>query len=320
MTNKYSKAALTVGLLCLPLLPMTVKAQVTPEQYKLMTTAASKDGGKDFDILIDLLIAANPENEEEIRQAAAEIRPAPPAPAPVQSSPSIAEGTIFSDSFAEKLSNMFLPGWEKEIEINALYTTGNTVQKSFGTGTKFFREAGPHQQTVTTYFDLNSSDGITNKRRYGLSFKNDYSINDISYASGFAGFEGDSFGPFNKRLTLNAGYGIRIFDNDSYKWSVEAGPALLMTKPLPTEDYESDITGYTSSLFSWIINDRSDLENETKIYVGNKMVVENKTDYKIQISGALSGKLSFDILYNRNAPIDRKKTDTVTRVGVLYDF
>ncbi|MBT4145728.1 MAG: DUF481 domain-containing protein [Gammaproteobacteria bacterium] len=215
---------------------------------------------------------------------------------------------------------MFLPGWEKEVEVNALYSTGNTSQKSFGTGTKFFREAGPYQQTVTSYFDLNTSDGITNKRRYGLAFKNDYSINEISYVSGFASFEGDSFGAFNKRLTLNAGYGIRIFDNDTFKLNMEAGPALLMTKPLATDDYESDLTAYASSLFSWVINDRSEFENETKVYVGSRVVIENKTDYKLQISGALSGKISFDVLYNRDAPIDRKKTDTITRVGILYDF
>ena len=320
MTSKYSRVAFTVGLLCLVLLPLTTEAQVTPEHYNLMKTAAEKDGGENFDILVDLLIATNPEDEVEIRQAAAQIRPEPPAPAPAQSSPSIAEGTIFLDSYAEKLSAMFLPGWEKEIEINALYSTGNTSQKSFGAGTNFFREYGLHQQTVTTYFDLNSSVGITNKRRYGLALKNDYSISDTSYVSGFAGFEGDSFGPFNKRFTLNGGYGIRIMDNDTYKWNVEAGAALLMTKPLATDNYESDITGYASTRFSWLINDRSEFENETKVYVGSKVVIESKTDYKIQISGALNGKLSFDILYNRDAPIDRKKTDTVTRVGVLYDF
>ena len=54
--------------------------------------------------------------------------------------------------------------------------------------------------------------------------------------------------------------------------------------------------------------------------MGSKVVIENKTDYKLKVSGALSGKLSFDVIYNRDAPIGRKNTDTITRIGVLYDF
>jgi len=323
MTTKICKTALTVGLFCLPLLPNVSQAEVTPDQFNLLMVAAEKDGGKDFATLVELLIAASPDDEEEIRRVAAQIMPEPvpePEPTPSTPAPIPVEGTIFSDDGAEQLSQAFLPGWDKEIELNGLFTTGNTRQKSFGAATKFHREAGPYEQTVATYFDYNTSNGVTNKRRYGLSFKNDYSISDISYVTGFASFEGDSFGAFNKRLTLNAGYGIRAFDNDTYKWNIEGGPAILMTKPLATGDYETDITAYASSHFSWNINDRSDFENETKIFVGSKVVIENKTDYTLKVSGALSGKLSFDVLYNRDAPIDRKKTDTITRIGVLYDF
>ena len=321
MTTKYCKTALTIGLICLPLLPNVSQAEVTPDQFNLLMVAAEKDGGKDFATLVELLVAANPGDEEEIRRVAAQVMPEPvPEPEPAPTTPLPVEGTIFSDSGAQKLSKLFLPGWDKEIELNGLFTTGNTKQKSFGAATKFHRESGPYEQTVATYFDYNTSNSVTNKRRYGLSFKNDYSVSDISYVTGFASFEGDSFGAFNKRLTINAGYGLRVFDNDKFKWNVEGGPAMLMTKPLATGDYETDITAYASSLFSWNINDRSDFENETKVFVGSVVVIENKTDYTLKVSGALSGKLSFDVLYNRDAPLDRKKTDTITRIGVLYDF
>lgn len=323
MTRRLAQVALGAGLLCLPLLPNNLHAEVTPEQFNLLMIAAEKDGGKDFATLVELLIAANPDDEAEIREVAMQIMPEPapePEPEPAPPPPLVSDDSIFSDSTAERVSNAFLPGWEKEIELTGVFTTGNTDQKSFGAATKFFRDADPFQQTITTYFDFNTSDGVTNKRRYGVAFKNDYSVSEISYVSGFASFEGDSFGAFNKRFTLNAGYGVRVFDNDSYKWSVEAGPAVLITKPAAVGDYETDITAYASSLFSWNINERSDFENETKVYVGNKVVIENKSDYTLQISGALSSKLSFDVIYNRDAPIDRKKTDTITRVGILYDF
>lgn len=333
MNIKTCKAALTIGLFCLPALTTIAHSEVTPGQFNLMMTAAQKDGGKDFDILIELLIATFPEDEVEIRKIAAEIREAnmpPPiaepvvvVPAPASSpapAPSPVDGTIFSDRGSEIFSNLFLPGWDKEIELNLLYTTGNTAQKSFGSATKFERDDGDIHQTATSYFDFNTSDGLTNKRRYGIAYKADYSLNERSYVTGFSSFEGDSFGAFNKRFTVSAGYGFKVMDNDRYQWSVEAGPALLMTKIENTEPYVSDIAGFANSLFTWVINERSELENETKFYMGNKMIIESKTDYKIKVSGALSGKLSFDVLYNRDAPIGREKTDLITRVGLLYDF
>lgn len=327
MNRKISKTALIIGLFCLPALPTIAYSEVTPGQFNLMMTAAQKDGGKDFDTLIALMIATFPEDETEIRKIAKQIKeenPPSPAPKPVITTPtpvsSVVDGTIFSDEGSEFFTNIFLPGWDKEIEVNLLYSTGNTSQKSFGSGTKFERDNENYHQTVTSYFDFNTSNGITNKRRYGIAYKSDYNVSERSYITGSSSFEGDSFGAFNKRFTLNAGYGLRIMDNDSFQWSIETGPALLMTKPEITESYNTDITGFASSLFKWVINSRSELENETKTYIGNRVVIENKTDYKIKVSGALSGKISFDVLYNSDAPIDRKRTDIITRVGFLYDF
>ncbi len=334
MNNIFYKTAFLVGLFFLPALSTIAHSEVTPGQFTLMMTAAQKDGGKNFDTLIELMIAAYPEDEVEIKKVAHQIRkenapvevvvtkPVIAEPIIVKQIPSApsVEGTIFSDQGAEKFSRFFLPGWDKDIEINLLYSTGNTRQKSFGTATKFERDLGRFHQTVTSYFDYNSSDSIINKRRYGIAYKSDYSISDISYITGYSSFEGDSFGAFNKRFTLNVGYGLKVLNNDTFTWSVEAGPALLITKPESTEKYITDITAFGSSLISWAINERSELSNETKVYVGNRMVVENKTDYKIKVSGALSGKISYDILYNRDAPLDHKKTDTIARVGILYDF
>jgi putative salt-induced outer membrane protein len=326
MLNKFYKATLLSGLCCLPFIANSVQAEVTPDQFNLMMTAANKDSGANFNTLIDLLIATYPDNEAEIREVAAQIRPVDKAPAETASNaaqattPSPAEGTIFSDEGASQFSQIFLPGWEKEVGVNALYSTGNTVQKSFGFETKFTRDYERFHQTATTYFDFNTSNGVTNKRRYGLGYKSDYDLSEISYITGFAGFEGDSFGAFNKRFTLTGGYGLRVFDNDTYQWSVEAGTAILITKPASTGEYDTKITAFAGSIFAWTINDRSEFDNATKVYVGNVFVLENKSAIKVKASEALSGKLSFDIIYNRDVPLGRKKTDTITRLGVQYDF
>ncbi|HRW29639.1 MAG TPA: DUF481 domain-containing protein [Emcibacteraceae bacterium] len=217
-------------------------------------------------------------------------------------------------------NDLFLSGWQKQLTLSGLYSTGNTSQKSLGFASKFIEDEGPYHQTVTSYFDFNQSNNVTDRRRYGVGYKGDYDVSKTTYVSGFGGFEGDSFGAFNKRFTATGAYGVRLVEDEGVKWSVEAGPAVLFTKALPTSAYETNLTGYAASIFSWQINERSSFSNETKVYVGNEVVVENKSAFSVKMSDALSAQLAFDVLYNRDAPIGRKTTDTITRLGIQYDF
>ena len=73
MTTNICKTALALGLFCLPLTPMAAYAEISPEQFNLLMVASKKDGGKDFQTLVELLIAANPDDETEIRNIACHV-------------------------------------------------------------------------------------------------------------------------------------------------------------------------------------------------------------------------------------------------------
>lgn len=226
----------------------------------------------------------------------------------------------FAQNGKGQSQDLFLSDWEKQVTLSGLYTTGNTAQKSLGFASKFNEDIGQYHQTITTYFDFNTSNGVTDRRRYGIGYKGDYDLTERTYVSGFGGFEGDSFGGFNKRFTGTAAYGVRVVEDDTFNWNVEAGPAVLRTKATALSNFETSIAAYASSIFAWNINERSDFSNETKVFVGNEVVIENKTAFTVKVSDALSGQLSFDVLYNRDAPIGRKTTDTIARIGIQYGF
>ena len=50
------------------------------------------------------------------------------------------------------------------------------------------------------------------------------------------------------------------------------------------------------------------------------MVLENKTAFTVKVSEALSAQLAYDIINNRDAPLNRKSTDTIARIGIQYNF
>ncbi len=297
----------------------TAHAQISPDIMNLLIMASTKDGGANLDMVAGLAIAATPDAEKNItelvtnlkqKQAAAKPEPIVETAAPAAPAKAISDNPGYF-SFR---------GWDGEVELNYLRSSGNTRQESFGLGGKLHRDADKFHHTITSFFDLNKNTGIKDKQKWGLAYKLDYDFSETFYLTGFAGYENDQFGAFREQIITSLGIGYPIIENDSYSWKVEAGPSILSTKELPGASYDTSINAFTSSIFGWTINERSELTNTTTFYFGDRSVLESKSALKVKINGALSSKFSYDIMYDRDAPLGRKKTDTVARAGLLYDF
>ncbi len=310
--------------------------RVSPDIMNLLIVASGKDGGKNLDMVAELAIAANPGAEKDIRKlvlslkqnmtepatvvAKAEVEPGPQITAKevldvVEEKPAVSAVIIEEDP-----GFFNFRGWKGEVELNFLRSSGNTSQESLGLGGTLKRETEQLHHTIDSFFDLNKNSGTKDKQRWGLSYKLDYDLSEQLYLVSFAGYENDQFGTFRERITTSLGIGYPVIDNDSYSWKVEGGPSLLFTRDLPGDGYNSSFNVFASSIFDWTINDRSNLTNTTVLFFGNKNIIESKTALKVKINGALSSKFSYDILYDQDAPLGRRKTDTVARAGLLYDF
>jgi len=305
------------------------QAQISPDILNLLIVTSQKKDGANLDLVAEMAIAANPDakdsilalvanlkqNMPEAEAAAPESAPSAPTPAAEVPPPAVV------DVAAETSPGFFdFSGWDGEAELNFLRSAGNTSQESLGLGSKLKRDTGLFHHTIEGFFDLNKNTGVKDKQRWGLSYKLDYDFSEKLYLTGFTGYENDQFGAFRERITTSLGIGYPIINNDSYSWKLEGGPSILFTKDLPTDSYSSSFNAFANSIFSWAINERSEFTNNTIFYYGDRAVIESKTALKVKINGALSSKFSYDLLYDRDAPLGRDKTDTVARAGILYDF
>tara|TARA_R110002073_G_scaffold320075_4_gene495073 strand:- start:3219 stop:4226 length:1008 start_codon:yes stop_codon:yes gene_type:complete len=332
-SSHITLAAITAGLL-LTATPAT--AQVSPDIMNLLIIASQKDNGAHLDMVMDMAIAAKPDAEQDIRALVANLRQKMPT---VEETPVVAEQAIEGKTIVVKEHTpeqadsapapeavtttpgfFSLAGWDGEVELNILHSTGNTRQQSFGLGGKLERESGKFHHTISSYFNLNKNSGVKDKQNWGTSYKLDYSFGEKVYVTSFAGYENDQFGAFRERITTSLGLGYPFIEKDDYSWKLEGGPSILFTKEENGDSYDSSFNGFASSIFKWTINERSNLNNTTSFYFGNKTVIESKSALKVKINGALSSKFSYEIRYDQDAPVDREKTDTVARVGLLYDF
>lgn len=290
-------------------------ADISPAIEKLLIVASKKDGGAMLDSVANLAIAADPEAKKDILEFIAKLKQN--SPSPVKPSPE----KIGGEKTIEATPAFFsFQGWDGELELNILTTSGNTSQQSFGLAGEIKQDSGQFHQTIRAFFDLNKNTGVKDKQQWGLSYKLDYDISNKLYITSFTGYENDQFGTFRERVTASLGLGYPVIDSESFSWKIEGGPGVLFTKALAGEQYMTSLNAFASSLFTWTINKRSDFSNQTNVYFGNRSVIESQTALKVRINGSLSSKFSYDIQHDRDAPLSRKKTDTVARAGLLYDF
>ncbi|MCF8474656.1 MAG: DUF481 domain-containing protein [Emcibacter sp.] len=306
--------------LCLLSQPALAKVKIAPEIIRILTVAAKKDNGANLDLVADMAISANPTAKKAIQGLVQDLKAKYKAkPVSVATATSLPKKKT-AEVVPAKYGYFDMAGWDGEAEVSYLRSSGNTQQSSLGLGGKMERNTDRFHHLVTSFFDYNRNSGITDKRQFGLSYKLDYDFSETIYMTGLVGYENDKYGAFNERITTSYGLGYPVISNETYSWKMEAGPSILLTKESANEAYKKSVNAFANSLFKWVINDRSKLTNNTIIYFGNKSVFESKTALKIKINGDLSSKFSYEILYDSDAPLDRKKTDTITRIGLMYDF
>lgn len=210
--------------------------------------------------------------------------------------------------------------WTGDIDVNALFTSGNSSQTSFGSNGKTTYKKGALAHTVSAFVDFNKSNGITDRERYGGAYNLAYDFSKRMFFSFDTSYESNSFGAFRERITLAAGAGYRFKDTDALKWTLEAAPSMLFTKNEDGSDLVSDFSAFARSSVTWQFTDTAKFTNITSAYFGGRSIVELKSAVEFKITKSISSKMSYDILYDRDAPIDRKTTDTIARVGLSYGF
>lgn len=230
----------------------------------------------------------------------------------------LAAALLASTAFAQEEEKK--SKWSGNIDVNALFTSGNSDQSSFGIGGKATYDAGKVSHTVSAFADFNKSSGITDRERYGAGYNLKYDFSEKTFFSFDGTYESNKFGAFRERIALAAGVGYRLKDTEKLSWTLEAAPSLIFTKNLPGEDYVEDFSAFGRSSLAWQITDTTKFTNTSSVYVGGRSIVEIKSAFEFKIMGSINSKISYDILHDADAPAGRESTDTVARVGLSYGF
>ena len=213
-----------------------------------------------------------------------------------------------------------IEGWKGEASASGSRTTGNTETEDIGIGLKLANTEGRWKHKFKGNYDYGRNRGAKNKQRLRAAYQLDRQINERLYSFGNADYFFDDFGAFEEGYYFGGGLGYKLIIPDPIGWDIEAGAGYRYQDPQgankPTRR-EVGLRG--ASNFDWDINDKVSFYNNSEItYSKSDTYVWNEVGLTSKLLGNLAARASYRVDYHSTVPEGREKTDTITRVGVVY--
>jgi len=172
-----------------------------------------------------------------------------------------------------------------------------------------------------------TAEGNTNKKRYNLGYQIDRDLNDRLYVFANADYFSDDFGAFKQGYFLGTGLGYQVIVDGPTTWRLEAGAGyrsqksrLVLNNPLGVPSIrENELAGRLFSDFDHAFNESVSVYNDTELlYSASDTFITNETGVTSQLWENLALRASFRVENHSNVPVGREKTDTISRIGVVY--
>jgi len=216
---------------------------------------------------------------------------------------------------------------EGEVSLNGSITTGNTDTTNGGFGLKLSTASNGWRHAFKSSANYGRANGKTNKSRYSLGYQLDRDIGEKYYFFGNADYFSHDFGAFKQGHFVGAGFGFRALNKQPTKLRLESGLGYRSQKSrLKDNDpsglgsrTEEEVAARLFSDFDHKFNDNVSFQNDTELlYSSSDTFLKNEVALKSKIWSNLSIRASFRIETHTDVPEGREKTDTISRIGVVY--
>lgn len=212
-------------------------------------------------------------------------------------------------------------GWTGEASLTGSKTTGNTDTTDAGVSLKLEKQADIWRHKFNGSAVYGKADGLKNKERMDLSYQLDRDVSERLYVYGNGNLFQDKFGAYENGYFLGAGLGYKMTLPEPISWNLEGGAGYRSQKPRQAVATmrQNDLAIRGFSDFNYALNDNVSLYNDTEItWSDSDTYIWNDVGITAQLMGNLAARASFRVDHHTDVPTGFDKTDTTTRVGVVY--
>lgn len=213
----------------------------------------------------------------------------------------------------------FFENWSGKGELGAFNSTWNAENTGITAALSLKKEGVKWRHKLSGRADYQEANGVTTREQFLAAYELNYKISDRLYAYALAQYERDRFQGFSARYSASGGLGYDVLV-DGPTLSVKAGPAWRRTE-LVDGSSTSNLAGLAALDFDWAISDAITFTQDASALVqsGSSTFISD-TGFQASISDALSVRLSCTLETDTDPPAGAVKTDTLSRITIIYDF
>jgi putative salt-induced outer membrane protein len=209
--------------------------------------------------------------------------------------------------------------WDAEVELGAVFTSGNTDEKNFKFRGEVVRDKDRFKHTA--HLDaLNSSknDEKTAQKTY-VFYKLDYKL-DKGSVFGRVSYEDDKFNGFDYQADFTGGYSRLLMEKSTMSLAGDLGLGYRRSE-LENGLSEDEIIVRFAATYVWQVSENATFRQMLSTEIGNESTISrSETSLSANVAGNLAMKIALNIRNNSAVPVGREKTDTESSVTLVYTF
>lgn len=214
-----------------------------------------------------------------------------------------------------------------EAEAGAVIVSGNSESESYSFKTKNSYTQEKNSYSILGRYLQTTANGVESARNWDAGVRYDRAISES--LAGYLGqkAESDSFAGFTQRDSTDLGGKYSIFNDDEYKWFVEAGYRYTRTLFIG-KDNASDNFGRVYTEFQRIMSKELSfkywLEYLPNFTESDAFLANTEASLNVMLSQMFSLKISYLLKYQNVAPVlnnvKGEKIDTSYTTSLVANF
>lgn len=210
------------------------------------------------------------------------------------------------------------------VQAGGVINTGNSKNKNVNGKLALGYQRGRFNADSSIEGQLNTSEGDTTAENVTGKLEGRYAYSERDYFFAKASATYDKFGTYDIAIRDAIGYGRILYQDHDTKWTGEIGPGSSHSRVSGTKEWQNEMILNLDTTINHRLSDSADIKQSVNANVGRLNThITAVTAITTKMTDNLALEISYTIDHDTKIPPlskNKLKTDTVTKIAVVYKF
>ncbi len=212
-------------------------------------------------------------------------------------------------------------GLSGKVNVGGSLATGNTDTTHLDAEMRARFKAGRLEDNYRLLFEFADANGTATAQRILGSIESRFDVRDSLFVFGFLQYDDDQFSGYKYEIEGAIGAGYKVIDQSNMRFLVQAGTGYRFSEISVLGINEDEFVIRGSAEFEYDISEATSLSNVSIVtWDSSRTKLENTIAVTSELFADLSSRMSFNVRYNSDPPALTRKTDTLSKISLVYGF